>query len=346
MIGQTISHYRIIEQLGSGGMGVVYKAQDTNLDRTVALKFLAAYLLESEEHKQRFLREAKATASLDHPNICIVHEVGEVDGHVFLTMGYIDGPEVGAKIKERPLKLDEAIDIAIQAASGLQAAHQKGIVHRDIKSSNIMLTSSGQVKILDFGLAYLADRTRLTRGETRLGTPAYMSPEQTQGHAVDHRTEIWSLGVVLYEMVTGRLPFRGDREQAVAYGIQHEEPEPITAQRAGLPMELEWVVGKALAKAPAERYQHVEDLLVDWVSIIGRNFYWQRQPGEPIPPEILQYATPEARAAYETRVADERGQREVERHLPQSVFQGLNPAPEIAVVKLVHFRCSVDALLG
>jgi len=244
-------------------MGVVYKAEDTNLDRTVALKFLAASLLESEEHKQRFFREAKAAASLDHPNICVVYEVGETDGRVFLAMGFIDGPEVKDKIKERPLKLDESLDIAIQAAEGLRAAHQKGVSHRDIKSSNLMLTSTGQVKILDFGLAQLTGATRLTKTETTLGTPAYMSPEQAQCHETDRRTDIWSLGVVLYEMLTGRLPFTGERESAVLHSIISEPHEPITALRAGLPVELDRIVGKALAKKTGERYQHVDDMLVD-----------------------------------------------------------------------------------
>ncbi|MBK5293524.1 MAG: protein kinase, partial [Acidobacteriia bacterium] len=269
MIGQTISHYRISEQLGSGGMGVVYKAEDTNLDRTVALKFLASHLLESEEHKQRFLREAKAAASLDHANICTVYEVGEVDGRVFLAMGYIDGPEVRAKIKERPLKLDEALDIAVQAGEGLRAAHQKGVVHRDIKSSNVMLTSAGQVKIMDFGLAQLTGGTRLTKTDTVLGTPAYMSPEQAQRLATDERTDIWSLGVVIYEMVTGRLPFAGEREPAVVYSIIHEPQEPMTAIRAGVPLELDRIVGKALAKNPEDRYQHVDDMLVDLRTLRG-----------------------------------------------------------------------------
>jgi tetratricopeptide (TPR) repeat protein len=263
MIGQTISHYRITDKLGSGGMGVVYKTEDTNLGRTVALKFLAAHLLESEEHKQRFLREAKATASLDHPNICMVYEVGETDGHIFLAMGYVDGVEVRAKIKARPLKLDEALDIAIQAAEGLRAAHQKGIVHRDIKSSNLMLTSTGQVKIMDFGLAQLTDGTRLTKTDTVMGTPAYMSPEQAQRLPTDRRRDIWSLGVVLYEMVTGRLPFEGDREQAVLYSIINEPHEPITALRVGVPPELDRIVAKALAKSPNQRYQHLDDMLVD-----------------------------------------------------------------------------------
>jgi Tol biopolymer transport system component len=270
MIGQTISHYRIVEKLGSGGMGVVYKAQDTNLGRTVALKFLAAHLLESEEHKQRFLREAKATASLDHPNICMVHEVGETGGHIFLAMGFVDGVEVRAKIKERPLKLDEALDIAIQAAEGLRAAHQKGIVHRDIKSSNLMLTASGQVKIMDFGLAQLTDGTRLTKTDTVMGTPAYMSPEQAQRLPTDRRTDIWSLGVVVYEMATGRLPFEGEREQAVLYSIINEPHEPVTALRAGAPLELDRILSKALAKNPYERYQHVDDMLVDLQALRGK----------------------------------------------------------------------------
>jgi serine/threonine protein kinase len=263
MIGQTISHYRITEQLGSGGMGVVYKAEDTNLDRTVALKFLAPHLLDSEEHKLRFLREAKAAASLDHPNICMIHEVGEADGRVFLSMGFIDGPEVKAKIRERPLKLDEALDIAIQGCEGLRAAHGKGVVHRDIKSANLMLTSSGQVKIMDFGLAQLSGGTRLTKADAALGTPAYMSPEQAQRRPADERTDIWSLGVVLYEMVTGRLPFEGEREGAIVHSIIYDQHEPVTAMRAGIPLELDRIIAKALAKNPEERYQHVADMLVD-----------------------------------------------------------------------------------
>ncbi|MBM3815199.1 MAG: hypothetical protein FJW20_26595 [Acidimicrobiia bacterium] len=263
MTGSTLGPFRILEKLGEGGMGVVYKAEDTNLGRTVALKFLAPHLLDSEEHKQRFLREAKAAASLDHPNICLVLDVGELDGRIFLTMGYVDGPEVRAKIRDRPLKLDEALDIAIQTSEGLRAAHQKGIVHRDIKSSNLMLTSSGQVKIMDFGLAQLASGTRLTKTETVLGTPAYMSPEQAQRLETDRRTDIWSLGVVLYEMVTGRLPFEGEREAAVVHSIIHQPHEPITAIRAGVPLELDRIVSKALAKKPDQRYQHLDDMLVD-----------------------------------------------------------------------------------
>ena len=267
MIDKTISHYLITKKLGEGGMGVVYKAQDTKLGRTVALKFLAPHLLEDEEARARLIREAKAAASLDHQNICTVYEIDEVDGQTFLAMAFIEGQTVKDKIAERPLKLEDALDIAIQTAQGLEAAHEKGVVHRDIKGANLMVTPQGQVKIMDFGLAQLAEQSRLTKTATILGTPAYMSPEQAQRLPTDRRTDIWSLGVVIYEMVTGRLPFEGERQQAVLYAIAQEDPEPITALRAGLPMELEWIVAKAMAKDAGERYQHVEEMIVDLNSL-------------------------------------------------------------------------------
>ena len=267
MIGQTISHYKITEKLGEGGMGVVYKAEDTRLERTVALKFLASHLLEDEEGCARFIREAKAAASLDHPNICTVYEIDDAGERTFIAMAFIEGLTVKDKIAQRPLKLDQALDIAVQTAQGLQAAHEKGIVHRDIKGANIMVTPPGLVKIMDFGLAQLAERSKLTETTTILGTPSYMSPEQAVGEKTDRRTDLWSLGVVLYEMIAGRLPFVGERQEAVLYGISSEEPEPVTAQRAGLPMELEWIIGKALAKDREERYQHAEDVLVDLRSL-------------------------------------------------------------------------------
>jgi serine/threonine protein kinase/Tol biopolymer transport system component len=263
VIGQTISHYKITDKLGEGGMGVVYKAEDTKLERPVALKFLAAHLLRNEEGRKRFIREAKAAAALDHPNICTVHEINEADGHTFLAMAFVTGETVKDKIGSRPLELKEALSIATQTADGLEEAHDNGIVHRDIKPENLMVNTKGQVKIMDFGLAQLAARTKLTQKGTTLGTIDYMSPEQVQGEPTDHRTDVWSLGVVLYEMVTGRLPFKGEYEQVVGYNILNIEPEPVTSLRAGLPMELEWIVGKALAKEHGERYQHVKDLLVD-----------------------------------------------------------------------------------
>jgi len=267
MVGQTISHYKVLSEVGRGGMGVVYKAEDTKLKRPVALKFLRSDVLEDEEHKERFLREAQAAAALDHPNIWTVYEIDEADGQTFLSMAYLEGETVKEKIKARPLKLEDALDIAIQTAQGLQAAHEKGIVHRDIKSANLMVTPQGpvkfNVKIMDFGLAQLAERSQLTKTTTILGTPAYMSPEQSQRLPTDRRTDIWSLGIVVYEMVTGRLPFEGERQEAILYAIGGEEPEPITALRVGVPTELDRVVGKALAKSPDERYQHVDELLVD-----------------------------------------------------------------------------------
>ena len=244
-------------------MGVVYRALDSKLKRPVALKFLRADVVEDAEAKERFLREAQAAAALDHPNICTVYEIDEAEGQTFLAMAFVAGRTVKDKISDRPLKLDEVLDIATQTAEGLKAAHRKGVVHRDIKPANLMLTEEGQVKIMDFGLAQLAEQSRLTKTATILGTPAYMSPEQTRRKPTDRRTDVWSLGVVIYEMVTGRLPFAGERQEAVLYAIGNEDPEPITALRAGLPIELGFIVGKALAKDGADRYQHVEEMIVD-----------------------------------------------------------------------------------
>ena len=263
MIGQTISHYKITEKLGEGGMGVVYKAEDTKLRRTVALKFPPIDKLAGEEEKARFVREAQAAAALNHPNICTVYEIGEDAGHTFIAMEFVDGQSVREKARARPLPLDEALDIAIQAAQGLQAAHENDVVHRDVKSANLMLTATGRVKVMDFGLAQVGDRSQLTKTGSTLGTTAYMSPEQALAQPTDRRTDIWSLGVVLYEMLTGRLPFAGEVEAAVAYAVVNTEPEPPTALRSGLPIEIDHVIDKALAKDREDRYQHVEDLLVD-----------------------------------------------------------------------------------
>ena len=234
MIGKTISHYKILEKLGEGGMGVVYKAEDTKLKRIVALKFLPLHTLASAEEKSRFVHEAQAAAALNHANICTVYEIDESEGQTFIAMEYIEGQNLKQKVGSSPLKLEETLDIAMQVAQGLHEAHEKEIVHRDIKTANVMTTSKGQVKIMDFGLAKLREQTKLTKTGTTMGTAAYMSPEQTQGEEVDQRTDIWSLGVLLYEMLTGKLPFAGDYVQAVMYSILHEEPEPITGLRTGV----------------------------------------------------------------------------------------------------------------
>ncbi|MCG8608043.1 serine/threonine-protein kinase [bacterium] len=263
MIGKTISHYKIFDKLGEGGMGVVYKAEDTKLKREVALKFLPANALQGKEEKDRFTREAQAAAALSHPNIATVFAIDEVDSQTFLAMELIDGQDLVGAIRESPLPIDRSIDYATQIAAGLQAAHEKGIVHRDIKSANIMINDKAVVKIMDFGLAKLADRSKMTQLGTTLGTAAYMSPEQARGDEADHRSDIWSLGVVLYEMISGQLPFKGDYEQAVTYSILNEDPEPLTALRTGVPMEIERIVTKCLMKDAALRYQHTEEIAVD-----------------------------------------------------------------------------------
>ncbi|MCH8035030.1 MAG: protein kinase [Bacteroidetes bacterium] len=268
MIGKTISHYKILEKLGGGGMGVVYKAEDTKLKRTVALKFLPPAFSLDEEAKQRFINEAQAASSFDHPNICTIHEINETeDGQLFIAMAYYKGETLKKKIEKGPIKIEDAIDIVSQVAEGLRRAHKKEIVHRDIKPANIFITNDGVIKILDFGLAKVSAQTQITTLGTTMGTIAYMSPEQTKGEEVDQRTDIWSLGVVMYEMLTGELPFKGDYEQAVIYSIMNEDPEPMMGLRTGVPMELEHIVTKALKKNPTGRYQHIDEMLVDLKSV-------------------------------------------------------------------------------
>jgi len=263
MIGKTISHYRILEKLGEGGMGVVYKAEDLRLHRPVALKFLPPHVSDGEA-AQRFMNEAYAVSALDHPNICAIHEIDQTsDGRMFIVMPCYEGESLQEIVKRGPMDSRRAVEIACQVAKGLAKAHEKGIIHRDIKPGNILVTSDGLSKIVDFGLAKLATQTGLTRAGTTLGTVMYMSPEQARGEAADERSDIWSLGVVLYEMITGRPPFRGEYESAVLYSILNESPEPITALRSGVPLELERITNKCLTKDPAERYQTTADFSAD-----------------------------------------------------------------------------------
>jgi serine/threonine protein kinase len=277
MIGSTLSHYSIVEKLGQGGMGEVYKAQDTNLKRTVALKVLPAASLASEDDRARFFREAQAAAQLTHPNICHVYQIDVAapvgtddtrgtrgEERPFIAMEFVDGETLGARIAKGPLKLEQAIQIAVQMARALGTAHEAGIVHRDMKSANVMLTAKDdQVKVLDFGLAKTAQSTKLTKMGSTLGTTAYMSPEQARGEEVDLRTDLWSLGVVLYEMIAGRVPFAAEYDQVVLYSIMNEEPEPLTALRTGVPQGLEWIINKCLSKDPGRRYQSAAELVVD-----------------------------------------------------------------------------------
>lgn len=259
LVGQTILHYRIIEHVGQGGMGVVYKAEDTKLKRDVAIKFLPPQIASGEEERQRFRNEAQAAAGLNHPNIATIYAIEEVDDEIFIVMEYIEGRELKETISSEHLSVNEVVDIAIQIGEGLKVAHERGIVHRDIKSSNIMITPKGQVKIMDFGLARVHGGPQLTKDNTTLGTAPYMSPEQTRGEPVDHRADIWSFGVVIYEMLTGQHPFKGGYEQAVIYSIMNEEADYPDS----VPENLKKVLQRALSKNLDERYQHIDEVVND-----------------------------------------------------------------------------------
>jgi serine/threonine protein kinase/Tfp pilus assembly protein PilF len=263
MAGDSSSRYRILEKLGEGGMGIVYKAEDTKLKRTVALKFLRREALVGGAQRTRFIREAQAAAALDHPSICTVYEIDDGGDQVFISMAYLEGISLSQRIRSGPLPLDEALDIAIQIAQGLEAAHRRGVVHRDIKSPNIMITTDGHAKIMDFGLAKIAGRGEDTKTKVLAGTVAYMSPEQARCEEVDHRTDIWSLGVCLYEMIAGHPPFDGDYDQAIIYNIINEAPKPLPMVRPGVPPELDRVVATAMAKNPEDRYQLAAEMLAD-----------------------------------------------------------------------------------
>ena len=260
ILGQTIAHYHILEKLGEGGMGVVYKARDTKLDRLVALKFLPQRVTASETEQARFIQEAKASAALSHPNICPVHSIENHGGEIFIVMDYIDGQTLRQKISSGQIPLKLGVEIGIQIADGLGAAHEQGVVHRDVKPENIMIRKDGLVQVMDFGLAKLRGVTRLTKEGSTLGTIGYMSPEQVQGHDVDARTDIFSLGVVLYELLTGELPFKGEREAAITYQIVNVEAPLASSLRPEVSPELDGVIVECLAKDPEERYQFAKEV--------------------------------------------------------------------------------------
>ncbi len=277
--GQRIGHYQIMALLGSGGMGEVYLAKDTRLGRKVALKLLPDYLTDDESRVRRFKQEARAASALNHPNILTIYEIEQADGRYFIATEFVEGETLRQRMQNGRLKLGEAIEVAAQVARAISKAHETGIVHRDIKPENVMLDAGGQVKVLDFGLAkYIPlSNARDIEGSTienahtvpgmLMGTTAYMSPEQVRGLAVDERTDIWSLGVVLYEMVAGRTPFNGQTRSDVLAAILEREPEPLAGQQFELPRELQRITGKALQKEREKRYQTIKDLMLDMESL-------------------------------------------------------------------------------
>jgi serine/threonine protein kinase/tetratricopeptide (TPR) repeat protein len=261
--------HQILEELGRGGMGVVYKAKDTRLERIVALKFLPEELTRDEDSLQRFILEAKAAAALNHPQICTIYEINEADNQTYIAMEYIEGHSLKDKLKSGPLKIEEAKHIAIQVAEGLKEAHEKGIVHRDIKPANIIVTEKGQAKIMDFGLAKLSWGVELTKPAMIMGTAAYMSPEQARGDPVDHRTDIWSFGAMLYEMLTARLPFGKRKGESAIYAILNERLKPPSALRPDIPSGMERIILKALEKDPDCRFQSMDKVLKELKNAIS-----------------------------------------------------------------------------
>jgi len=271
LLGKTVSHYKILEKLGEGGMGIICRAEDMRLKRTVALKILPESYSQDQESKRRFILEAQSASALQHNNICTIHEIDETpDGELFIAMDYYTGETLKKRIHRGPLEVIDTVAIALQVAGGLQKAHEHGIIHRDIKPANIFITTDGTVKILDFGLAKHIDRSQFTKGPFRFGTPEYMSPEQIKGEEVDQRTDIWSLGIVMYEMLAGQPPFQADYEQAVIYLILNQDPEDIRRFRLDMPDGLATIVEKAVAKDREDRYEDMASFVEELRDLSAR----------------------------------------------------------------------------
>src|SRR5918997_2194226 len=279
MIGSTLGNYKILEKLGEGGQGTVYKAVDSKLGRTLVIKVLPAELTAREANLKRFEREARLASALDHPNICTIFDLNEINGIHFIVMQYIEGRNVRQLVNGRPLSLESALSIALQTAEALSAAHARGIIHRDIKAGNVMVTPTGQVKVLDFGLAKLLDEdaartsgihhTEITEFGIPYGTATYAAPEQARGDRVDSRADIFSTGVLLYEMLTGSWPFQGQTTGEVRHAVLHEEPKPIAQMRPGrVPSRLQTIIDKARAKDPRDRYQKISYFAEDLRAVI------------------------------------------------------------------------------
>jgi len=268
ILGKTISHYKVVEKIGEGGMGYIYKAFDLNLQRPVALKILPPHLCQKEEQKNQFLQEARLLSSLEHPYICTIHDIFESDeGALYMVMTCYEGKTLRNYLLEETVNQKKTISIIKQIASGLIFAHEKGIVHQDIKPENVIITSNDIVKIIDFGIAQLNNHNSKDKSKTSMGTIAYMSPEQTNRGAVDHRTDIWSLGIVLYEMLSGKLPFDDEFEQAIIYAIIKQKP----AELKHVPKQLNRIVLKCLKKDRKDRYQNMHELLTDLEVFLTRN---------------------------------------------------------------------------
>src|SRR5215213_8814634 len=298
MIGSTLGNYKILEKLGEGGQGTVYKAVDSKLGRTLVIKVLPAELTAREANLKRFEREARLASALDHPNICTIFDLNEINGIHFIAMQYIEGRNVRQLVNGRPLSLESALSIALQTAEALSAAHSRGIIHRDIKAGNVMVTPTGQVKVLDFGLAKLLDEdaartsgihhTEITEVGIPYGTATYAAPEQARGDRVDGRADIFSTGVLLYEMLTGTWPFQGKTAVEVRHAVLNDEPEPLSKMRPGrVPAKLQQVLDRALAKEPRDRYQRMEEFRDDLKAVLREV---SARSGEPYVEELAPVA--------------------------------------------------------